>query len=313
MKNSDELNNPVTYSVVIPVYNSATTLEKLSERLQTIFKTISEDFEIIFVDDGSQDESWQKLKTLRSENSKIRIIQLMRNFGQHNALMCGFRFVTGAYVITLDDDLQNPPEEIPKLINKIGEGYDIVYGKYISKKHSRFRNLGSSLIQLVYKKVFGVHNHLTAFRIIRRQLIKSILKYERSYVFIDGLLAWNTKKIGFISVLHNAREDGKSGYGTKKLLTLSLNMITNFSIVPLQISSILGLLFAVLGFMMSGYFLLKKIIYDIPVAGYTSLIIAITIFAGIQLLTLGLIGEYIGRIHLNINKKPQYEIREQIL
>lgn len=309
----NELNNHLRYSVVIPVYNSEATLEKLTNRLRTIFETISEDFEIIFVDDGSQDESWQKLKTLRSEDSRIRIVQLMRNFGQHNALMCGFRFVIGDYVITLDDDLQNPPEEIPKLINKIGEGYDIVYGKYISKKHSRFRNLGSSLIQLVYKKVFGVHNNLTAFRIIGRQLIKSILRYEKSYVFIDGLLAWNTKKIGFISVLHNARDDGKSGYGIKKLLTLSLNMITNFSIVPLQIASILGLLFAILGFMMSGYFFLKKIIYDIPVAGYTSLIIAITIFAGIQLLTLGLIGEYIGRIHLNINNKPQYEIREQIL
>jgi undecaprenyl-phosphate 4-deoxy-4-formamido-L-arabinose transferase len=307
------LSNQIRYSVVIPVYNSEATLEKLLNRLQTVFETISEDFEIILVDDGSEDKSWQKLKALRIKDNRVRIIQLMRNFGQHNALICGFRFVSGDYVITLDDDLQNPPEEIPKLINKIGEGYDIVYGKYLSKKHSMFRNLGSSLIQLVYKKVFGVHNNLTAFRIIKKQLIKSILKYKKSYVFIDGLLAWNTNKIGFISVLHNTREDGKSGYGIKKMLTLSLNMVTNFSIVPLQIASILGLLFAILGFTMSGYFLLKKIIYDIPVAGYTSLIIAITIFAGIQLLTLGLIGEYIGRIHLNINKKPQYEIREQIL
>ena len=307
------MNNQVRYSVVIPVYNSKLTLEKLSDRLRTVFETISEDFEIIFVDDGSQDGSWQKLKEMRNKDNRIKIIQLMRNFGQHNALMCGFNFVSGDYVITMDDDLQNPPEEIPKLINKISEGYDIVYGKYISKKHSTFRNIGSKLIQLVYKKVFSVQNNLTAFRIIKRPLVKSILKYEKSYVFIDGLLAWNTKNIGFVHVLHHERKVGKSGYAFKKLFALSLNMITNFSIVPLQISSIMGLLFAVLGFIMATYFLLKKIIYDIPVAGYTSLIIAITIFAGIQLLTLGLIGEYIGRIHLNINKKPQYEIREHIL
>ncbi|GBE17356.1 undecaprenyl-phosphate 4-deoxy-4-formamido-L-arabinose transferase [bacterium BMS3Abin15] len=307
------MNNQVRYSVVIPVYNSETTLEKLFERLLTALKTVPEDFEVIFVDDGSSDGSWQKLKDLRTKDNKIKIIQLMRNFGQHNALICGFYFAKGKYIITMDDDLQNPPEEIPKLISKIGEGYDIVYGKYISKKHSGFRNLGSLLIQCVYKKVFNVQNMLSSFRIIRGQLIHSILKYEKSYVFIDGLLAWNTRNIGYVQVEHHERTVSKSGYRFKKLLTLSLNMITNFSILPLQISSIMGLLFALLGFMTAGYFLLKKIIYGIPVEGYTSLIIAITIFAGIQLLTIGLIGEYIGRIHLNINNKPQYEIREQIL
>ena len=307
------MNNKVKYSIVIPVYNSENTLEKLLDRLQFVFKNSYSDFEIIFIDDGSKDNSWLKLKYLRSKDSKVKIVQLMNNFGQHNALMCGFRFVSGDYIITLDDDLQNPPEEIPKLINKINEGYDVVYGNYISKQHSGYRNLGSYLIQLVYKKIFNVHNNLTAFRIIRRQLINNILRYEKSYVFIDGLLAWNTKNIGFISTMHHERGDGRSGYGIKKLFTLSLNMITNFSIVPLQVASAIGLLFSILGFIMAVYFFLKKIIYGIPVEGYTSLIIVITIFSGIQLLTLGLIGEYIGRMHLNINNKPQYEIREQIL
>lgn len=307
------MNSQVRYSVVIPVYNSEATLAKLFDRLQIVFQPISEDFEIIFIDDSSKDDSWQKLKDLRRKDNKLKIIRLMRNFGQHNALMCGFRFASGDYIITLDDDLQNPPEEIPKLINKINEGYDVVYGNYISKQHSRYRNLGSSLIQTVYKKVFDVHNNLTAFRIIRRQVINNMLRYEKSYVFIDGLLAWNTKNIGFTSVMHHKRDDGRSGYGIKKLFTLSLNMVTNFSIVPLQLSSIIGLLFAMIGFMMAGYFTFKKLIYGIPVEGYTSLVIVITIFAGIQLITLGFIGEYIGRIHLNINNKPQYEIRDQIL
>lgn len=303
----------IQYSIVISVYNSETTLEELCNRLQSVFKTITEDYEIIFIDDGSQDKSWQKLEDLHNKDNRVKIIQLMRNFNQHNALMCGFHFANGEYIITMDDDLQNPPEEINKLINKISEGYDIVYGEYISKKHNLFRNIGSHFIQTVYKKVFNVHNKLTAFRIIKRQLIQFIFKYDKNYVFIDGLLAWNTKNIGCVRVLHHERKYGNSGYGFKKLFTLSLNMITNFSILPLQVASLLGLVFAFLGFIMAAFFITIKLLFGIPVAGYTSLIIAITIFAGIQLLTLGLIGEYIGRIHLNINEKPQYEIRKQML
>lgn len=299
------------YSVVIPVYNSEATLEDLYDRIQFVFKRITNDYEIIFVDDCSPDKSWQKLEGLRSKDNRVRIIQLMRNFGQHNALMCGFHFAHGEYVITMDDDLQNPPEEIPKLIKKINEGYDLVYGEYISKKHNRFRNIGSGLIQILYKKVFDVKDNLTAFRIIKRELVESILRYDKNYVFIDGLLAWNTKKIGYIDVEHQERASGRSGYSINKLITLSMNMITNFSILPLQMVSIIGLLFAFVGFFMAVFFLMKKILFDISVTGYTSLIIAITFFSGIQLLTLGLIGEYLGRVHLNINNKPQFLIRQQ--
>lgn len=306
----EDLTN-TTYSIVIPVYNSEATLEELCNRVQSVFEKITDNIEIIFVDDGSYDSSWDKMKWLRSKDKRVKIIQLMRNYGQHNALMCGFRFAQGEYVITMDDDLQNPPEEIPKLIDKISEEYDLVYGEYMSKKHSWFRNTGSELIQLLYKKVFDVNNNLTAFRIIKRELVESILKYDKNYVFIDGLLAWNTKKIGYIDVEHHERTSGRSGYNLKKLITLSMNMVTNFSIIPLQATSILGLLFAVIGFIMGILFLIKKIIFGIPVTGYTSLIVAITIFSGIQLLSLGLIGEYLGRVHLNVNNKPQFLIRKQ--
>jgi glycosyltransferase involved in cell wall biosynthesis len=301
------------YSIVIPVYNSEATLEELHNRICSVFKSITDEFEVIFVDDGSYDKSWQKLKELCKQDAKVKVIQLMRNFGQHNALMCGFHFVEGEYVITMDDDLQSPPEEIPKLINKIKEGYDLAYGEYESKKHNLFRNFGSSLVQYVYKRIFNVKGGFTAFRIVEKKLIRSILTYKKNYVFIDGLLAWNSKNIGHVSVQHNEREYGKSSYGLKKLLTLSLNLVTNFSIVPLQIASLLGLFFALFGFGTACYFFLKKLFFGIPVEGYTSLIIAVTIFAGIQLMTLGLIGEYLGRVHLNINNKPQYEIREHIL
>ena len=165
------MDDRVRFSVVIPVYNSESSLDELLYRLLPVFKAVSVGFEIIFVDDGSKDRSWQKLKELRNKHKHVKIIQLMRNFGQHNALVCGFHFANGDYIITLDDDLQIPPEEIPKLISKIEEGYDIVYGKYLSKKHSKFRNIGSLLIQAVYKKVFDVHNDLSAFRIIKKEVI----------------------------------------------------------------------------------------------------------------------------------------------
>ena len=297
-------------SVVIPVYKAEGCLQELYRRLRASVETVTEDFEIIMVEDCGEDNSWEIMKAIRETDSRVKIIQLMRNFGQHNALMCGFHFVSGEYIITLDDDLQNPPEEIPKLINKIKEGYDLVYGIYTLKRHNFFRNLGSSMIQFFYKKVFSVQGNLTAFRIIKKQVLQEILHYDKNYVFIDGLLAWVTKKIGYVKVDHNLRTHGHSGYSFKKLFTLSMNMITNFSILPLQLSSILGFLFAFLGFLMAFYFFIKKIFFNVPVAGYTSLIIAVTIFAGIQLVTIGLIGEYVGRIHLNINVKPQYIIKE---
>lgn len=303
----------VEYSLVVPVFNSESTLGELYARVQSVFESITDKFEIVFVDDASRDGSWRKLEELRARDNRVKIIQLMCNFGQHNAIMCGFHFAQGAYIITLDDDLQNPPEEIPKLITKLNEGYDLVYGEYISKKHSSFRNIGSSLVQLVYKKVFNIRHNLTAFRIMKKQLMLNILKYDKNFVFIDGLLAWNTKSIGSIKTAHYERSHGKSGYGLGKLMTLSLNMVTNFSIIPLQVVSVLGLLFAFSGFAMGIFFLMKKIIFGIPVQGYTSLIIAVAMFSGVQLVSLGLIGEYVGRIHININKKPQYEIRKQSL
>ena len=310
-KKESQVGEKVNYSVVIPVYNSEAHLEELHQRICSVFDSSSETFEIVFIDDGSEDNSWSKLEALRDKDERVKIIQLMRNFGQHNALMCGFHHVEGEYIITMDDDLQNPPEEIPKLITKVKEGFDLVYGEYVSKKHSFIRNMGSSFIQLIYKRVFKISNNFTTFRIMRKELLAHLLRYKRNYVFVDGLLVLHTANIGFVPVIHEERKQGQSGYSLAKLLKLSFNMITNFSIFPLQIVSLLGFFFAFLGFFMGAYFVSKKIFFGIPVEGFTSLIITVTIFSGVQLLTLGLIGEYIGRIHLNINQKPQYVIRRK--
>jgi len=300
-------------SIVIPVYNSEATLRSLHDRLTAVLGKLGYDYEILFVDDGSADDSWQVLKQMRELDDRVKIITLMRNFGQHNAIFCGLSHSTGDYIITMDDDLQNPPEEIVKLIDKIEEGYDVVYGDYISKQHNGFRNLGSTAILKVYKFAFNLEGNATSFRILRRNVVEAILAYDMNYTFIDGLLAWYTRSIGHVSVNHARRSTSKSGYSMRKLLTLSLNLLTNFSLMPLQLATLLGISTSFFGFAMAFYFIMKKLIIGVEVTGYTSLIVVITFFSGLQLLALGMIGEYLGRVHLNINKKPQYAVREKLI
>jgi len=299
-------------SIVIPVYNSSSTLRALSKRLHTVLSDTNRKYEIIFVDDESSDDSWQLLCELQNKHpGSVTVIQLMRNFGQHNALMAGFRYAKGKFVITMDDDLQNPPEEIPKLLDTIIENnYDLVYASYGSKKHAKWRNLGSTLAIKFYQIVFKSDIAVTSFRVIRRKLLESIFTYNLNYTYIDGLLAWNTRRIGSVEVAHMPRRDGVSGYSLSKLLLLSVNLFTNFSILPLQFVSIVGLGTALLGILVGGFYLLQALLSDISVPGYASTITSIMLLGGIQLLALGMIGEYIGRLHININRKPQYTIRQ---
>ena len=306
-------NTQIQYSVIIPIYNASATLTELVSRIHKVFLVLKKDYEIIMIDDNSRDNSWEIIKKLKNDYENIRIIRLRRNFGQHNALMCGFNFIQGKYVITLDDDLQNPPEEIPKLIDKYKEGFDIVYGVYQKKAHNPIKNLGSRMIGWYYCKVFGMHNRISAFRLISGEVVKKIIHYDKSFTYIDGLISWNTGSVGEIIVKHSARTSGKSGYNIANILKLSFNMLTNFSAFPIRVVSLLGLSFSLLGFGMGIYFMIKTFVINIPVTGYTSTIVAITIFSGVQLLTVGIIGEYIARIHMNINKKPQYVIKERDL
>jgi undecaprenyl-phosphate 4-deoxy-4-formamido-L-arabinose transferase len=234
----------------------------------------------------------------------------MRNYGQHNALMCGFRHARGAYVITMDDDLQNPPEEIPRLYDAIhANGLDLVYGAYDIKKHGKLRNLGSSLINWFYRQVFRTPVTVTSFRIIRRKLLESIFSYSLNFTFVDGLLAWNTQRVGQVLVDHQPRRAGRSGYSVGKLVVLGLNLFTNFSLLPLQMISVLGLLMAAAGFLAGFYYLCQVCLSQIAVPGYASTIIAIMVFGGVQMMALGIMGEYVGRLHLNVNRKPQYFVR----
>jgi undecaprenyl-phosphate 4-deoxy-4-formamido-L-arabinose transferase len=295
-------------SVVIPVYRSAATLPQLLARLRAVLDGTGLDYEIVCVEDGSPDDSWRALEALRRQRpDRVVLVQLMRNFGQHNALMCGFRHARGQHVVTMDDDLQHPPEEVPKLLAAIkAADFDVVYGVYDTKRHGSWRNLGSLVVNAFYRAVFRLPIRVTAFRIMRRPLVESILSYTLNFTYIDGLLAWNTQRIGQVTVEHQPRAKGRSGYSLGKLVVLALNLFTNFSLLPLQLVSLCGFVVAMAGFAAALYYLVQYLLHQVVVPGYASIIIAVLVLGGLQLLSLGIVGEYLGRLHLNVNRKPQY-------
>lgn len=304
----------IELSVVVPVYRSAETLPALLERLRDTLDSLEVGYEIILVEDGSPDNAWQVLEEMQRRNpGRIIAVQLMRNYGQHNALMCGFRRARGRFIVTLDDDLQNPPEEIPVLYHAmLRSNYDLIYGHPRDKKHSGWRNAGSRLINLFFRLVFCSRVTVTSYRIIRRELVLSTFNYALNFTFVDGLLAWNTQRVGAIEVEHHPRESGRSGYSLTKLATLGMNLFTNFSLLPLQMITICGGACACLGLITAAYYLVEALRANITVPGYASQIIATLILGGLQLLSLGIMGEYLGRLHLNINRKPQY-VERQVL
>ena len=299
-------------SVVIPVYRSEPVLEALMARLLPVLDGLGVEYEIVFVEDGSPDRAWRVLESLQAGNpGRVVAIQLMRNYGQHNALMCGFRHARGRYVVTMDDDLQNPPEEIPKLLGVIRDSdLDLVYGGIDSKQHARWRNAGSALVNAFYRYTFKTRVTITSFRIVRRELIDSILPYNLNFTFIDGLFAWNTRRVGEVLVEHHPRTSGRSGYNLGRLAALGLNLLTNFSIVPLRVVSGFGLIAAVGGFVLAVFYLVQYLRSSIGVPGYASIIIVMLILGGLQLLSMGVMGEYIGRMHINVNNMPQYVVRQ---
>ena len=298
-------------SVVVPVYNSQATIPLLLERLTQALGRLTPHYEIILVEDGGPDGSWQAIEQQRERYCEHLVaVQLMRNYGQHNALMCGLALARGRFVVTMDDDLQNPPEEIGRLLQRIREGgFDLVYGVAKDRQHASWRNLGAAVVWRFYRTVFGNPITPTSFRVMRRQLVDSVQFYDLNFTYLDGLLAWCTKRIGAVEVEHHARAEGRSGYSLRKLLLLALNLYTNFSLLPLQVVSLLGFATALSGFAAGLYYLVQYFAHHIEVPGFASTIIAILILGGAQLLALGVIGEYLGRLHLNVNRKPQYVVR----
>src|ERR1022692_1708771 len=300
-------------SVVIPVYNSEGSLAPLAAQLLQFFRDRRMDGEIILVNDGSRDRSWQEILALCQAHPEIRGVNLMRNYGQHNALLCGIRQARHPVTATMDDDLQHPPEELPKLLARLEEGFDVVYGTPLAQQHGLFRDLASSITKLALQGAMGADTarRVSAFRVFRTNVRQAFAAYEGSFVSIDVLLTWATTRFSSVAVRHDPRNIGTSNYTFRKLVTHALNMMTGFSVWPLQAASIMGFVFTVFGLLVLIYVLVRYIISGSSVAGFPFLASMIAIFSGAQMFALGIMGEYLARIHFRSMERPPYAIREQ--
>lgn len=305
------MKNNLLISIIIPVYNSENTIELVCKK---IFDSLRNEFnfEIIIVNDCSKDDSISKCKSIFERNNNIIFLNLSKNFGQHNAILAGLSFASGENIIFLDDDLQTPPEEIKKLVLKLEEGYDVVFANYMHKEHSLLKNMGSKIndimLNILLKKSKSIQ--ITSYFIIRKFLADEILKYSGPYPYLGGLILRSTDNIGIVYVDHQQRKVGKTGYNFLKLLKLWVNGYTNFSIEPLRISFLLGVFISLISFIFTFIFIIRKIMNPDIIIGWTSIISVLFFFFGLQLIITGVIGEYVGRIFLNLNMQPQYVIKD---
>lgn len=302
-------------SFVIPCYRSEKTIKGVVEEVMAAAEALANDtYEIILVNDGSPDDTFSVIKSLCEADSRIKGINLSKNFGQHAALMAGFRHVKGNIVVCLDDDGQTPAGEVGKLIAGIEEGADVVYARYDHKRHSWFRNFGSKLNELMTRVMLGKPKklYISSYFAARRFVIDEVVRYENAYPYVIGLVLRATKNIANVDVTHRERAIGTSGYTLGKLINLWVNGFTSFSVKPLRIATMIGALCAFLGFCYGIYTIIKKFVNPAVPMGFSSLMAAVVFIGGMQMLLLGLIGEYIGRIYVCMNNSPQYVIREII-
>jgi glycosyltransferase involved in cell wall biosynthesis len=277
-----------------------------------VLSALSSDFELILVNDGSRDQSWQIVEQLAAKHDWIVGINLMRNYGQHNALLCGIRTAKYEVVVTLDDDLQNPPEEIHRLLDKLAEGFDVVYGTPQHQQHGLWRDLASTVTKLALQGAMGVETarNVSAFRAFRTLVREAFVSYQGPFVSIDVLLTWGTTRFAAVSVRHDLRTVGTSNYTFRKLVTHALNMMTGFSTTPLQIASLVGFIFALFGLGVLTYVMGRYLLQGDSVPGFPFLASVIAIFSGAQLFALGIIGEYLARMHFRMMEKPPYVVQQ---
>lgn len=300
-------------SIVIPVYNGAATIGALVEQLICTLVPRYQ-LEIVLVNDCSpRDNSEEEcLRLHRAHPDIVAFYSLAKNVGEHNAVMAGLNFTHGDYVVIMDDDFQNPVSEVITLIEAIKtHDVDVVYTYYAKKQHSLWRNLGSRFNNWVATIMLGKPRdlYLSSFKVMNRFLVREIIKYDLPFPYIDGLILRVTSRIGRVQVAHHARAHGQSGYTLRKLISLWLNMFTNFSILPLRAAMAVGFLFSLIGLGVGAYTVLEKLTNPHLPVGWAMTIVMIAIFSGVQLIAMGMIGEYLGRMFLSQNKKPQYVVR----
>jgi undecaprenyl-phosphate 4-deoxy-4-formamido-L-arabinose transferase len=298
-------------SIVIPVYNSEAILPTLLGRIEAVFSSRPHAFEVILVDDGSSDGSWQAIEQLSAERTWLHGFRMMRNYGQHNALLCGIRAAKHELIVTMDDDLQHPPEEIPSLLERLDDSVDVVYGTPQAEQHGLGRNLASQVTKIVLQGSMGAETarKVSAFRVFRTQLRDAFANYQSQFVSIDVLLTWGTTRFAVLPVRHDPRTIGQSQYTIRKLTVHALNMMTGFSTFPLQLASLTGFAFTVFGFFVLLYIIGRFLIQGTTVPGFPFLASIIAIFSGAQLFALGIIGEYLARMHFRMIDRPTYAVR----
>lgn len=302
-------------SVVIPVYGSAGILASLAARLESALQACApEAFEVVLVHDHGPDNAWQVICALAKERSWLKGIDLRRNAGQHNAVMAGFAHASGRFVITMDDDLQHDPDDIPRILQALRDGADLCYVSFEDRKHAIWKRVGSAFNDLVASKLLNKPRnlYLSPFRGIRREVCESAVEYRGPFVYVDGLLLQATSNYATITAKHHARQDGKSGYSLRKSISLWLQMATSFSIVPLRLVSLAGIVASAFAFLLGLGVIWRKLADPSMAVGWPSLIVATLFMGGLQLLALGAIGEYTGRILLNVNSRPQYVIGQRV-
>lgn len=298
-------------SVVVPVYNSEHSLGELARRLGSVLEPLETGYELILVNDGSRDRSWDVVCDLASRHRWISGVNLMRNFGQHNALLCGIRLARFEVIVTIDDDLQNPPEEIPKLLEKLSDGFDVVYGTPDREEHGLWRDAASRVTKLALGSAMGAETarKVSAFRAFRTALRDAFESYRGPFVSIDVLLSWATTRFAAVTVLHEPRTIGSSNYTFRKLVRHAMNMMTGFSALPLQLASLTGFVFTLFGGAVLVFVVGRYLIYGGAVPGFPFLASLIAIFSGAQLFALGIIGEYLARMHFRTMDRPAYAVR----
>lgn len=301
----------MSLSVVVPVYNASATLHELWTELRQVLDSLSVPYEVILVDDGSQDGSWSILQELEAHHPGVVVpIELMRNYGQHNALLCGIRAARHPVIVTLDDDLQNPPSEIPLLLAKLAEGYDVVYGTSGWGQHGLWRNVASRITKIALQSAMGaeIARQVSAFRAFRTTVRRAFESYAGPFVSIDVLLTWGTTRFASVPVRLDPRRAGESGYTIRRLITHAVNMMTGFSVRPLQLASIAGFSVMLFGLAVLLWVVVRALAEGSP-PGFPFLASIIAIFSGVQLFSLGVIGEYLSRMHFRLMDRPSYAVR----
>jgi undecaprenyl-phosphate 4-deoxy-4-formamido-L-arabinose transferase len=303
-----------TLSIVVPVYNGALTAGALVTELTRVLPALTPAYEIILVNDGSRDNSWGVLTQLAQDHAHVKSLNLMRNYGQHNALLCGIRAARNAVIVTMDDDLQHPPEEIAKLLARLQEGFDVVYGTPKREQHGLWRDLASQLAKLALQNAMGVETarQVGAFRAFRTEVRKGFDNYQSSFVSIDVLLTWGTTRFAAVPVRHDERRAGVSNYTFRKLVAHAVNMMTGFTVLPLRLASFIGFGFTLFGLAILAYVLIRYAVQGGSVPGFSFIASTIAVFSGAQLFALGIIGEYLARMHYRIMDKPAYVVRQAL-